>query len=378
MKILFLVSSMHAGGAERVAATLATAWAEHGDCVTLVPTYTKKGSCFYKVSPKVDIIWLADLMAGPRWPGVSTLSKWRALRRLVRQKQPELIISFLTNVNIVALLATRGLNVPLIVCERTDPSASSAGRLLKRLRRHLYPWASLVVVQTQASAVLFKKMIPGIRALAVLANPLPPELLDSPRATRVGDTQGRRRLVAMGRLVTAKQFDRLIEAFSGLAHHYPDWDLLIWGEGPERGALTGQIQQAGLTARIMLPGRTEAPWHELARSDAFALTSAVEGFPNVLLEAMALGLPCIAFDCPSGPREISRDGQDALLVPAGDQAALVAGLRRLFDDASLRDELADRAVSVRQLYALPQVMKAWDAAIRKTGLRRLPAQESND
>ncbi|HEY9278760.1 MAG TPA: glycosyltransferase family 4 protein [Eoetvoesiella sp.] len=370
MKILFLVSSMHAGGAERVAATLASAWAERGDAVTLVPTYTGKGSCFYPLSPKVKLLWLADYLHKSRNPLLAGIGKLRALRKLVHDEQPGIIVSFLTNVNVVALIATYGLSVPVIVCERTNPAAStSSGALLKFLRRLTYRRASVVTVQAQSSVEPFKKMVPGIRCLEVIPNPLPPELLDVSLAERAPDSRGRYHLVAMGRLVPAKQFELLIRVFSELAADYPEWDLVIWGEGPLRGDLNRLAASAGLASRVMLPGRTEAPWAELAKAHAFVLTSAVEGFPNVLLEAMAIGLPCVTFDCPSGPREMTRDGGDALLVPAGDQAALAGSLRRVLGDAPLRNALAQKgALSVRQRYALPVVLEKWDTLIRQAGV----------
>lgn len=106
--------------------------------------------------------------------------------------------------------------------------------------------------------------------------------------------------MAMGRLVPDKQFGLLIDLFAELAPAHPDWDLWIWGEGPQRQALEARVAQLGLRQRIRLPGRTSEPWEALSQSSAFVLSSAVEGFPNVLLEAMAKGLPCAAFDCPAG------------------------------------------------------------------------------
>src|SRR5690606_16272064 len=144
-----------------------------------------------------------------------------------------------------------------------------------------------------------------------------------------------------------KQFDVLIEVFALLAPQFPDWDLVIWGEGPVRDLLLKQISALNMEERIALPGRTPQPWDELAKAEAFALTSSVEGFPNVLLEAMALGLPCIAFDCPSGPAEMTRNGQDALLVPLGDVAGLCKGLEQLMQDDELRKKLGKDRKSTR-------------------------------
>lgn len=364
MRILLLVSSMHAGGAERVAATLVNAWAARGDTAILVPTYSSKGTCFYPLSDQVQLHWLAD-HAGTRDGGLlAGVRRLHALRRLIREMAPDVVVSFLTNVNVAAVLATRGLGVPLIVCERTNPVvANVAGPMLARLRRLLYPLADMVTVQADATVEPFARQVPGIRRLTVIPNPLPAELSDAP-LTHVDAGAGRKRLAGMGRMVPEKQFDQLIAAFAELAPTYPEWDLYLWGDGPQREALQAQVRAAGLERRIFMPGRTETPWEELARSQAFVMSSSVEGFPNVLLEAMALGLPCVTFDCPSGPREITRDGQDALLVPLGDRAGLSDSIARLMGDASLRVDLGARAArSVRSRYALPAVLAEWDRLI---------------
>ncbi|MEO6985186.1 MAG: glycosyltransferase family 4 protein [Paralcaligenes sp.] len=378
MKIAFLVSSMHAGGAERVAATLVNAWAARGEAVTLVPTYTKKGSCFYPVSDLVDLVWLADRIQRLRLPVPAGFKKWLALRRLIQEKKPDLIVSFLTNVNVVALLSTWGLGIPIIVCERTNPAFSNnVGWVLRCLRKASYRFADLVTVQTEASVAPFKRMLPGISHLAVIANPVPPELFEARLAACVPEVNGRCRLVAMGRLVPAKQFDLLIDAFGKIAARHPEWDLTIWGDGPMRDVLLRQIEAAGLASRIDLPGRTDTPWQQMAQAHAFVLTSRVEGFPNVLLEAMAVGLPCLAIDCPSGPREMTRNGEDALLVPLADQQALIKGLDRLLGDAALRRALAERGSrSVRQRYSLAAVLDSWDQLMEQVGALRVKRRET--
>lgn len=363
MRILFFVSSMHAGGAERVAATLASAWARRGDSVTLAPTYTKKGHCFYRLNAAVRLVWLADRMGwlGRKlWP---PLAKWFAIRKLVREMRPDAIVSFLTNVNVTVLAATRGLGVPVIVCERTNPAFSlSSGDFLKKLRRRTYPWAAAVVLQSEDSVDAFKAMVPGLDHVAVVPNPLPADIPEAQPVRGALAAGERRHIVAMGRLVPIKRFEALIQAFAALAADYPEWDLTIWGDGPLREELARQAAETGLGERIALPGRTAEPWSELARADVFVLTSQVEGFPNVLLEAMALGRPCVAVDCPSGPREISQDGKYALLAPLGDQPALCQALSQLMGDPTLRDVMGRHAAaSVRERYGLPQLLARWDA-----------------
>jgi glycosyltransferase involved in cell wall biosynthesis len=178
----------------------------------------------------------------------------------------------------------------------------------------------------------------------------------------------------MGRLMPVKRFAALIKAFTTLAGDFPEWDLYIWGEGPLRSELASAVQSAGMEARVFLPGRTNAPWEELAAADVFVLASEVEGFPNVLLEAMALGIACVTVDCPSGPREISRDGEDALLVPLGDDTALAAAMAQLMADPVLRDVLGKHAAaSVRDRYALPEVLHQWDGLM--AGVQQPISQE---
>jgi len=390
MNILFFVSSMHAGGAERVAATLSGGWAQRGHRVTLAPTYTRKGKLFYALDERVRVEWVADRLGWLARTPLAPFAKLLALRRLVREQRPDAIVSFLTNVNVMVLMATWGLGVPVIVCERTNPAVStSATPRLQRLRRWLYPRAAMVTVQAEASIAPMMKRVPGIQRLAVVPNPLPPDLPDPRGPDERGGAAGeasspspgaqRRRLVAMGRFVPAKRYTGLVKVFARLAPRFPDWELVIWGDGPLRGELEDRVRQADLDGRVLLPGRTSAPWRELLASDLFVLTSEVEGFPNALIEAMALGLPCVSVDCPSGPKEITREGRDAVLVPLNDEAALEQALAGLMADPAARADLGRRgALGVRQRYGLAQVLAHWDTLFRDAGVAAAPGPDSPD
>lgn len=363
MKIVLLVSSMHGGGAERVAATLTGAWADRGDAVTLLATYSGRGECRYALHPGVEFLYLADCAKGLVGGRASYPRRLLRLRRLIEDRKPDVVVSFLANVNIAAILSTWRLGIPLIVCERTDPHASTDyGYLFRVLSRVLYPWADLVTLQTEAAAADYRAHHPRLRRVAVIPNPVPGELLQIDLAPAAGES--RRRIVAMGRLAPEKQFDQLIEVFRSMAPRFPQVDLWIWGGGPLHAALERQIESAGLQGRVRLPGRTDMPWMELSMAEVFVLTSAYEGFPNVLLEAMALGLPCVAYDCPSGPREIAEGGLAAVLVRPNDRTALEAAIAGLLDSPDERLALGRRAAaSVRARYGLEAIVAQWDSLI---------------
>lgn len=364
MKRLFLVSSMHGGGAERVAATLANAWARRGDEVTLVCCYSGRGRCDQTLDPGVRLLWLADRVRGPAW--LRPLAKLAALRRLARECRPDQVLSFLTNVNVSALLALRGTGLPVVVGERTDPAHSvNLESSLRWLRRWTYPWARRVAVQTRRSASHLLQVAPGVRRVAVIPNPLP----DGLPGCRTHEPAGpRHTLAALGRFNHVKQFDRLIECFATLAPQCPDWDLCIWGDGAQLEACRTRVRALGLESRIRLPGFSRTPWEDLAAAHAFVLNSRVEGFPNALLEAMALGLPCVATDCPSGPSELTLGGRLAELVPLDDEPALARALCRVMRADPDEREVRGRAASesVRARYGLDAVLRAWDDAWTET------------
>lgn len=360
-RILFFVGSMNAGGAERVAATLVNAWAARGDEVCLVMTHLGSQQSFYALHPQVKCVPLSQyLPKRGRW--LKPLAKARAIRAIYEDFQPDLVLSFLTNVNINVLFALKGVTTPVVVSERTHPVYSqSATYILRLLRRWLYGRASRVVLQTAASARDFSRVQKHSHAYAVIPNPIDPKLLQRPPAYEEG-VRMPPKVIALGRLAKVKRFDLLIKAFASLPVAYHTWELHLYGDGPQRAALEQLAQEQGVSNRVFFQGRTDKPWQKLSESQLFVLCSAYEGFPNALLEAMALGLPCITVDCPSGPAEISAQGKVARLLSAdADVNQLADALEQLMGDPKQRRSLGMAArESVTRRYALEAVLSRWD------------------
>lgn len=364
MKIICLSSSLDSGGAERVLTVLCNAWSARGDKVTLIATYSGGGSPFYPISSGVEVIYLADVagVKGKTLPGY--VRRLRALRRLAAERRPDVIVSFMPNVNVAAILACSFLNIPLIICERNDPSSRSPFTFWEMCSKLTYRFADMFTVQTESVAAKVGDIYPGVRRVRIVPNPLSQEAL----MFASNGNEARKVLLSMGRLAPQKQVDKTIKAFSALAGRYVDWDLHIYGDGPLKNELSALIEALGLRGRVFLKGRTTQPWQVMAGADAFVMTSRHEGFPNALLEAMAVGLPCIVFDCPSGPREMTRDGKDALLIPLNDEGKLAVAMDRLMGDVQLRRAMGRQArASVSERFNMGRVGEIWDRLFREVG-----------
>lgn len=358
MKIMLLVSSLNMGGAERVASILSNAWATRGDEVTVVLTYSQVSSTFYELASEVDVIHLSTRVSSQKKSAVHYAKRLLALRALIKQKKPDVIVSFLANVNIAAVIASRQLHIPVVCCERRNPQ-QTFGVLLEWLCKKTYPYADVLLAQTSACTNLMRKIHPKAKKVAAIANPLSDEIFSFKKNW---EKKPRKVLCSLGRLVHEKQMDKLILAFSRLAHSFSDWDLHIYGDGPLRAQLAALANELNVNHRVIFKGAVTNPWEALAnKADIFVLCSKSEGFPNALLEAMAVGLPCISLDFPFGAREMSDNGNNAVLVPQDDMQVLETEMMRLMQDENVRIELGAKARKYVQInYSLNRIMSCWD------------------
>lgn len=352
MRVTMVNSSLGSGGGERVMVTMANAWAGRGWSVEIVTL--ADAPSFYPLDPRVrhSRLGLRGASGTPVRAVAANARRLVRLRGAIRASRPEAVVSFLTASNVQTLLATRGLGAPVVVEEHSDPTIEAVHPAWRGLRRATYPLAARVLVLSEVARDHFPPAIR--RGIEIMPNPI---AVEPPGEVVRGD---RRQLVSMGRFTEEKGFDTLLDAFAALAPGFPDWDLVIWGDGPLRPALEARRDRLGLGGRARLPGRTTAPHDRLREADLYALPSRREGFPMALGEAMGCGLPAVAFDLPSGPKALIRDGVDGLLVRNGDTAALVEGLGSVMRDDALRARMAARAPEVLARYGVEAVMARWD------------------
>lgn len=366
LHLVFIIAEMKAGGAQRVIAQLCNELATGPFEVTLV-TLTPEES-FYALSDQVCVYPLHRAMDGVGFGRIVRVINWiKSLRGALTELKPDVAISFIDMTNVMVLLATVGLRFPVIVSERIDPAAYAhrLSRLDRFLRDLTYPRANRIVVQTNRAASFFGANR-GSR-IVTIPNPVPAsDLAAQPDRASADD---RFRIIGVGRLDHQKGFDILIESFFALAEDFPNWDLVIFGEGAEHSALSADIRAHGLENRIKLMGISRNVASEMASSHIVGFPSRYEGFPNALAEAMAVGLPAIAFNGVSGVEDLIVDGESGLLVD-WDQGttdnpaqAFTAGLRQLMMSAELRKRLGAGGKIRVQQYEPAIVLKQWQELI---------------
>jgi GalNAc-alpha-(1->4)-GalNAc-alpha-(1->3)-diNAcBac-PP-undecaprenol alpha-1,4-N-acetyl-D-galactosaminyltransferase len=365
MKIALFTSTLEAGGAERVFSTMANYWEERQWSVTLI-TLSDSSSDFYPLRKGVARIGLGLIRDSEGLVSAlgNNVKRIRSLREALKRIRPDVVISFLDRPNILTLLATIGMDLKVIVSERTDPSLHPIGNAWNGIRRRVYPLAHAVVCQNDAVRHWLHTIVDS-SLVHVIPNPVTalPEKQD--RTVRFRDLvpslDGNDRIVvAMGRLSEEKGFHLLIQAFQRALREKGGWSLVILGDGHLREDLRNLATNLGLRGKVFFPGAVKNPTALLSQADLFVLSSIYEGFPNALCEAMASGLPVVSFDCPSGPREIIRDGIDGRLVSSGDIEGLARVMADLMGDPEKRKRLASLAVEVVDRFSVEKIMGMWE------------------
>ncbi len=368
MRLSLIIPTLADGGAERVLAVLANEWAEHGHTITLV-TVGSRIDDRQPLHPAINRVAL-DMMRGSATAAQAIGNNWVRVKRLraeIRRSRPDAVISFLSSTNVLTLAATRAMGTPVIVAERIDPRAEPISRFWAATRRLLYPRADAVVVQTSDAGEWAAQFLPA-KKVHVIPNPVAKPRVDADPVARSTHRPAwlkgpNRRVFAAGRLAPQKGFDILLRAFARCRDEHQDWSLVIFGEGDERGRLEALAAELGVETAVTLPGHVPDAARVFPYGDLFVLSSRYEGFPNALLDAMTCGLPVIATDCPSGPRQIIRHGVDGLLVEPNSVDDLHAAMHQLMSLPDLRHRLASRAVDVRERFSVPRVMRQWNALL---------------
>lgn len=355
--LLLVISHMGAGGAQRVAATLANAWAARGHKVALL-ALTDREADAYPLDPRIRRLHLFD--RAPRWTVLHLAGALRLarrlpqLRRIIRRSGARTVVSFIRAANVKVLMACLGLDrVRIVISERNDPERQQVGWPWDWLSRLFYKRADLVTANSRGALESMAAYVPRDK-LAYVPNPM------VPGAGQAAATLEGPHVLAVGRLTAQKGYDLLLRAFAGTGGVLDGWRLSVLGDGPLREDLERQAEALGLSGHIVWHGQVADPHPYYAAAQIFVLSSRYEGSPNALLEAMDAGLPCIVNDASPGPLELIEHEANGLVVPSGDAAALAAAMVRLAGDEALRRRLGQAARRTAAGFHLDRVLGTWD------------------
>jgi glycosyltransferase involved in cell wall biosynthesis len=386
LHIRFLIMNAYTvGGTIRTTFTIAGELAKRHD-VEIVSVYRMRASDpALPVPGNVRLRMLTDL----RQPTLDRLAEGRspaARLRTALVKRPSRLISpqdyrydnfsVLTDVNLLRYLATvkdgvligtrPGLNLAIahlipdqvVRIGQDHVNLASYRRGLRAQMKTAYHRLDLLSTLTEDDAAAYRKLLKGHTRIEVFPNAVPD--VGGHRATLDDKV-----VIAAGRLVRQKGFDRLLPAWAEVVRLHPDWQLKIFGSGGEKDDLQRQIEQLGIQDSARLMGFTRQLHEEMSRASLYVLSSRQEGFPMVLLEAMGVGLPAVSVDCVSGPRDIIREGVDGHVVPEDDTPALADAMRGLMADADRRKAYGAAALETAARYDAAEIAGRWEERIEE-------------
>lgn len=355
IKIAFHLNTLTHGGAERVVTNLANRFAAEGYQVFVATEWTDEDE--FVLDERVHRIHVGLREGDEKRNRISRyLRRIRYLEEFMEEYRPDVVVAFARLALFRALMAKKKTGVPVVVCVRIDPRSEYRGaRNFFQIKKYMKT-ADGAVFQTKDAEDYFRKDLTC--SSTIILNPITPKYLGLPSVKERNKT-----IVNAARLVAFKNQVLLVRAFSIVHEKHPDYDLKIYG--PDSGDGTREkilqtIAECHLEGVVHLMGNSDALEKELPQAALFAYSSDYEGLPNSLLEAMAMGLPCVSTDCPcGGPRTLIQNGENGILVPVGDAEALAGGMLALIENPERAAELGRMAAKIAEIASTDRVFEAW-------------------
>lgn len=385
-KIIFLIKVMQGGGAERVISLLSRAATEKENSVTLILTHQhKKDAVLHDIDNRVNIISLPDeskkerpcyvapkvLMLWARLAGKigfkekSSILKYYSrnynsvswLKKHFKKHKKASIVAFLYDSIFLTMLA-KNKTSQVIISERGDPAQSSDSKTVAAFMNNEFPKADGIVFQSPDAQKWYEENTPAKGT--VIFNPIKPDLPEPYYGER------KKRVVNFCRISAQKNLITLVDAFAEFHKNFPDYELDIIGDPVGNDAegyidnVNKHITQHNCEKYIhILPSRKDI--HEYIKDYAmFVSSSDYEGMSNSMLEAMAVGLPCVCTDCPAGgARAVIKDGENGLLTPVGDAHALYLAMKKIAENPELANKLSQNSIKIREEQSVDKIIEKW-------------------
>lgn len=346
-KLGIICGSLSRGGSEHVAVYLAEYMKRMKIEVCLITSGKAKNE--YKVPEGIERIDLGQSSNKV----LTFVIQMKKINKLIKEKKIDTILIMGVPLCIYSIPGCFFTDVKMIVSERNDPSHFAGKRIVKVISRYFMRIADGFVFQTSDAKKYYAGKLKGKGV--IIPNPLLTEHLPE---YYTGDRE--KTIVTSGRLIEQKNQKLLIHAFTEISERIPEYQLIIYGEGKLRKELENEIIRLNMKGRILLPGNVSDLHERIKKAGVFVLPSDFEGMPNALIEAMALGLPCITTDCPcGGPRELIDDGVNGVLIPVNSKKLLEKAIMEVIEKPDYARSLGEAATGIKSKLSVDKIGRQW-------------------
>lgn len=356
MNLTIFIGGLSGGGAERVVCNLSNYLSERHNITILTMSDNKPA---YKLNDNIERVALLRKDESNNF-FTQNIKRILRFRQYIKKSLADVYLVMLPITTIIILYHRKLIKVPIIVSERCDPQARyETSKLKKFFMKKLYPKADGFVFQTEDAMKYYTDII-GDKGI-IIPNAINPEFV---RNSFIGNRK--KRIVSAGRFTEQKNFNLLLKVFANILKEYPEYSLTIYGDGHKRNELEDYIKLLEIGEKVEMPGYVDDFWSHIIDSSLFVLPSNYEGMPNVLMEAMALGVPCISTDCPvGGPKYLIQDGINGLLVERNNPEELETAISKVLSNKEFAHEIGKNARKISQDLSYEKIYSKWEAYIKK-------------
>ena len=346
-KYMFLNSSLTGGGSERVMSIIASEFADMGHDTSML-LLREKNQTTYKTSNKLKCY---QLRYGTKNKLIIFMKRFKQVRKYIKEIDPDVVISFMWDINIFTILVTLGLNKKVIISERNCPYKQK--NTLKNFgEKYIYPLADKIVFQTEEVKQYYRNSVQ--KRGVVIPNPVNSQLPYRFNGCR------EKKIIAAGRLTNQKNFPMLIKAFKKFIYDYPDYILEIYGKGELEIELKELVKNMGIENSVIFQGYTDDLYNKMINAEMYVSSSDFEGISNSMIEALAMGVPSICTDCPvGGAAMMINSGVNGILIPVGDINALYESMCKIASDEKFSKKLSIEATKIREDYSIKKIYEMW-------------------
>ena len=354
MKIGFLINDLNAGGAERATASLANYFSQHGIDTEII-TF-KDIDSFYPLDEKVTHLRLGfdEIELSLSLKRIfGALKRMLKIRSFIKNRKLDVLIGMSFAMTWYTVVATIFTKTKSVGTERNNPYKYKATKINTFLRKFFYKFCNGYIFQTKKASLFFTDKLRKNDTVI-------PNAIFNENVYKLTPPDEREKLIcAVGRLNKQKRFDILIDAFASISKKIPDYKMIIFGEGELRNDLESRIKELSLQDRVFLPGTNPEAVKIVNHASVFVLSSDLEGMPDVLMEAMAMGVPCVSTRCDMGPEELIENGENGILVEVGNTQQIADSILKIINNDELADKLSNNARELLKTHSIEAISKKW-------------------